>query len=83
MLLLLVMLPGAEIAATDKKGKDRTSPVKKNVGEGIEHQTNMVSAGGQVLQEVGLTPVRWQQMGRLDNQFRKKNRPGVKLRVTL
>lgn len=35
---LLVMPPGAEIAATDKeKGKDRTSPVKKYVGEGIGH----------------------------------------------
>lgn len=73
-----------------RKGKDspeKTSPVKKNVGEGIEHHTNMVSAGGQVLQEVGLsgrlTPVRWQQMGRLDNQFRKDNGPGVKLQVTL
>ena len=75
--------PIINILIRDKKGKDRTSPVKKNVGEGIEHQTNMVSAGGQVLQEVGLTPVRWQQMGQLDNQFRKKNGPGVKLRVTL
>ena len=40
--------------------------MKKYVGEGIGHQTNMAPAGGQVLQEVGLsgrlTPVRWQQM---------------------